>query len=187
MVLDFFIVLVVLEGSTIVDGELGDDDIINSISEGGKAVEDCDFVRHERRAGIVDWDNLQDMTVDGVTFSEGPIHLRVVMINIVIDEGGDNKVASRGVGNGEFVEGDSKRIIQYPSLTWVIPTYPLRGWMVLVSLQRLGRCGPGVIILVGLLVVICPGRVIVWPDSPYERVLFLLTGFVAIDRVKDWV
>jgi hypothetical protein len=31
------------------------------------------------------------------------------------------------------------------------------------------------------------GRIIFWPDSSCERVLFLLAGFVAIDGVKDWV
>jgi hypothetical protein len=160
VVLDFFIVLVALEGGINVNGELGDDDIINSIGKGGKAVKDCDFVGHERGAGVVNWDNLQDMMVDGVTFSEGPIHLRVVMIDVVIDKGGDNEVAGRGVGNGEFVEGDGKQIVQYPSLTWVIPTYPLRGWTVLVSLWRLGYWGPGVVVLGGFLIIVCPGRVI---------------------------
>jgi hypothetical protein len=82
------------------------------------------------------------------------------MMDVIVDKGGDDKVASRGVGNGEFVEGDGKQIVQYPSLTWVIPTHLLRGWTLLVSLWRLGHWGPGVIILVGFFIVICPGRII---------------------------
>jgi hypothetical protein len=108
MVLDFFIVLVASEGGTNVNGELRDDDIVNSIGEGGKVVEDCDFIGHERGAGVVDQDNLQDTIVDGVTFSEGSIHLRIVMIDVIIDERGNDEVASREVGDGEFVEGDGK-------------------------------------------------------------------------------
>jgi hypothetical protein len=111
MVLGFFIVLVASEGGTNVDGKLRDNNIINSISEGGKAVENCDFVGHKRGAGVVSRDNLQDTMVDGITFSKGPIHLRVVMMDVVIDEGGNDKVASRGVRNGEFVEGDGKQVI----------------------------------------------------------------------------
>ena len=160
VVLDFFIILVVSEGGTNMDGELRDNDIVNGIGEGDEAVKDCDFVGYERGAGVVDWDNLQDTMVDGVTFSKGPIHLRVVMMDVVIDEGGNNEVASRGVRNGEFVEEDGEQVIQYPSLTWVIPTHPLRGWMVLVSLWRLGRWGPGVVVLVGFLVIVCPDRVV---------------------------
>jgi hypothetical protein len=127
VVLDFFIILVVSEGGTNMDGELRDNDIVNGIGEGDKAVKDCDFVGHKRGAGVVNQDNLQDTMVDGVTFSEGPIHLKVIMMDIVINEGGDDKVTSRGVRDGEFVEGDGERVVQYPSLTWVIPTHPLRG------------------------------------------------------------
>jgi NAD/NADP transhydrogenase alpha subunit len=65
--------------------------------------------------------------VNGIAFSKGPIHLRIVIVDIIVDKGGDNEVASRGVRNGEFVEEDGKQIIQYLSLTWVIPAYPLRG------------------------------------------------------------
>jgi hypothetical protein len=54
MVLNFFIILVASDGSTNVDGELGDDDVVNGIGKGGKVVEDCDFVGHERGAGVVD-------------------------------------------------------------------------------------------------------------------------------------
>jgi hypothetical protein len=98
--------------------------------------------------------------VDGVAFSKGPIHLRVVIMDVVIDEGGDDEVASRGVRNGEFVEGDGEWIVQYLSLTWVISTHPLRGWMVLVSLWRLGCWGPGVVVLAGFLIIVCPGRIV---------------------------
>ena len=68
MILDFFIILVASEGGTNVDRELRDDDIVNSVGEGSKAVKDCDFVGHERGAGIVNRDNLQDAMVDGVAF-----------------------------------------------------------------------------------------------------------------------
>jgi hypothetical protein len=122
MILDFFIILVASEGNTNVDGELRDDNIVNSIGEGGKMVEDCDFVGHERGAGVVDWDNLQDTMVDGIALSKGPIHLRVVMLNAIINVGGGDEVASRGVRNGESVEGDGERVVQYPSLFQVIPT-----------------------------------------------------------------
>ena len=53
MVLNFFIILVVLNGGTNVDGKLKDNNIVNSIGKGGKAVEDCNFVGHERWAGVV--------------------------------------------------------------------------------------------------------------------------------------
>jgi hypothetical protein len=59
--------------------------------------------------------------------------------------------------------------------------------MLLVSLQRLGCWGPGVIILVGFLVIISPGRIVFCPDGSCERVLFLLIGFVAIYGVEDCV
>ena len=65
--------------------------------------------------------------VDGLTFSEHHIYFRVVMIDVIVDKGGNNKVANRGVRDGDLVEGDGKWIIQYPSLTWMIPTHPLRG------------------------------------------------------------
>jgi hypothetical protein len=43
--------------------------------------------------GIVDWDDLQDAMVNGVTFSEDHIYFGVVRINVIINEGGDDKVA----------------------------------------------------------------------------------------------
>jgi hypothetical protein len=48
VVLNFFIILVASDGGTNVDGKLGDDNIINGISERGKVVKNCDFVGHER-------------------------------------------------------------------------------------------------------------------------------------------
>jgi hypothetical protein len=138
MVLNFFIILVASDGSAHMDRELGDNNVVNGISKGGKVVEDCNFVGHKRGAGIVSWDNLQDMMVNRVAFSKCHIHFGIVMMDVIVDEGGDNKVASGGVGDGDLAEGDGKWIIQYLSLTWVIPTHLLKGWMLLVSLWRLG-------------------------------------------------
>jgi hypothetical protein len=56
--------------------------------------------------------------------------------------------------------------------------------MLLVSLQRLSRRVP-VVVRFGLLIIVSPGRIVFQPDGSCERVLFLLTGFVAIDRVED--
>jgi hypothetical protein len=58
--------------------------------------------------------------------------------------------------------------------------------MLLVFLQRLS-CWVPFVIRFGLLIIIGPGRIVFWPDGSCERVLFLLTGFVAIDRVEDRV
>jgi hypothetical protein len=65
----------------------------------------------ERGAGVVDWDDLQNAMVNGVTFSEGHIYFKVVRMNVIINEGGDNEVASGWVRDEELVVGGSKWIV----------------------------------------------------------------------------
>ena len=160
MVAGFFKILVALDGGANVEGELGADDMVNGISEGGEAVKEDDLVVLERGAGVVNRDDLQDAMVNGVTFSKGCIHFRVVGMNVIIYEGGNNEIAGRWIRNREPVVRDGERIIQYPSLTWMVLAHPLGGWMLLVSLWRLGHWVPGVIFRFGLLVIISPGRIV---------------------------
>jgi hypothetical protein len=49
--------------------------------------------------------------VDRITFSEGHIHFRVVRVNVVIEEGGNNKIASGWIRNREPVVRGGERII----------------------------------------------------------------------------
>jgi hypothetical protein len=93
MVAGFFKVLVVSNGSADMEGELRTDDMINGISKGGEAVKDDDLMVLERGAGVIDWDDLQDMIVDRVTFSKGCVYFGVVRVNVIIEEGGNNKIA----------------------------------------------------------------------------------------------
>jgi hypothetical protein len=160
MVAGFFKVLVVLNGGTNVEGELGIDNMVNSISKGGEVVKEDNLVMFERGAGVINRDNLQDMIVNGVTFSEGRVHFGVVRINIIIEEGGNDKIAGGQIRNGELIVGSSEWIIQYPPLTWVVSIHPLEGRMLLVFLWRLGCWVPGIIIGFGLLVVVGPGRIV---------------------------
>jgi hypothetical protein len=111
MILGFFKALVVSDGSADVEGELGVNNMVDSISKGGKAVKEDNFIMFERRAGIVDWDDLQNMMVDGVAFFKGYIHIRVVRVNVIIYKGGNNEVASRGVRDRDLVEVGGKQII----------------------------------------------------------------------------
>jgi hypothetical protein len=160
MVAGFFKILVLSNSGTDVEGKQGTDDMINGISKGGKAVKEDDLVVFERGAGVINRDNLQDTMVNGITFSKGRVHFGVVRMNIIIEEGGDDKIASRQIRNGEPIVDDSKQIVQYLSLTWMVSAHPLGGWMLLVSLWRLGHWAPGVIVRFGLLIVIGPGRIV---------------------------
>jgi hypothetical protein len=103
MVVGFFKVLVASNGGTDVEGELRTDNMINGISKGGEVVKEDDLVVLERGAGVINRDNLQDMMVNGVTFSKGHIHFGVVRVNIIVEEGGDDKIASGWIWNGEPV------------------------------------------------------------------------------------
>jgi hypothetical protein len=101
MVAGFFKVLAVSNDGTDVEGELRTDDMINGISKGGKVVKEDNLVVLERGAGVINRDDLQDMMVNGVTFSKGHIHFGVVRVNIIVEEGGNDKIASRWIGNGK--------------------------------------------------------------------------------------
>ena len=160
VVAGFFKILVALDGGTNVEGELGADDMVNGISKGGEAVKEDNLVVLERRAGVVNGDDLQDAMVNGVTFSKGCIHFGVVGMNVIIYEGGDNEIAGRWIRNREPVVRDGERIVQYPSLTRMVPAHPLGGWMLLVSLWRLSHWVPGIVVRFGLLVIVGPGRII---------------------------
>ena len=160
VVAGFFKILVVLDGSANVEGELGADNMVNGISEGGKAVKEDNLVVLERGAGVVNGDDLQDAMVNGVTFSKGCIHFGVVGMNVIIYEGGNDEIAGRWIRNREPVVRDGERIVQYPSLTQMVPAHPLGGWMLLVSLWRLGHWVPGVVVRFGLLIIVGPGRII---------------------------
>jgi hypothetical protein len=103
MVVGFFKILVASNGGTDMEGELGVDDMVNSISKGGKAVKDDDLVILERGASIISRDDLQDTMVYRITFSEGRIYFGVVRVNVVVEEGGNNKIASGQIRNGESV------------------------------------------------------------------------------------
>jgi hypothetical protein len=111
MVAGFFKILVASNGGTNVKGELGVDDMVNGISKGGEAVKDDNLVIFERGASIISRDDLQGTMVDRVTFSEGCIHFRVVRVNVIIEEGGDDKIASGWIWNGEPVVRGSERVI----------------------------------------------------------------------------
>jgi hypothetical protein len=84
VVAGFFKILVVLDGGANVEGELGADNMVNGISEGGKVVKKDNLVVFKRGAGVINRDNLQDMMVNGVTFSKGHVHFRVVRMDVVI-------------------------------------------------------------------------------------------------------
>jgi hypothetical protein len=58
MVVGFFKVLVALNSSANVEGELGTDDMINGISKGGKVVKEDNLMVLERGAGVINWDDL---------------------------------------------------------------------------------------------------------------------------------
>ena len=103
MVVGFFKILVASNSGTDVEGKLGVDDMVNGISKRGKAVEDDDLMILERGAGVISRDDLQDAMVNRVTFSEGCIHFGVVRVNVIIEEGGDDKIASRWIWNGKPV------------------------------------------------------------------------------------
>jgi hypothetical protein len=49
--------------------------------------------------------------VNRITFSEGCIHFRVVRVDVIIEEGGDNKIAGRQIGNGEPVVRGGEQVI----------------------------------------------------------------------------
>ena len=103
MVLGFFEILVASDGGANVEGELGTDNMINGISKGGEAVKDDNLVIFERGAGVISRDDLQDVMVDRITFPEGRVHFGVVRVNVIIEKGGDNKIASGWIRNGEPV------------------------------------------------------------------------------------
>ena len=160
VVAGFFKILVALDGSANVEGELGADNMVNGISEGDEVVKEDNLVVLERGAGVVNRDDLQDVMVNGVTFSKGCIHFRVVGMNVIIYEGGIDEIAGRWIRNREPVVRDGEQIVQYPSLTQMVPTHPLGGWMLLVSLWRLGHWVPGVVVRFGLLIIVGPGRIV---------------------------
>ena len=82
------------------EGELGTDNMVNGIS---KVVKEDDLIVFKRGAGIINWDDLQDAMVNGIIFSKGCVYFRVVRMNVVIEEGGDNKIAGRQIRNGKPV------------------------------------------------------------------------------------
>jgi hypothetical protein len=71
----FFEILVVSDGSTNVKGKLGADDMVNGISKGVKVVKEDNLMMFERGAGVIDWDNLQDAIMNRVIFFKGHILL----------------------------------------------------------------------------------------------------------------
>jgi hypothetical protein len=97
MVAGFFEILVASNGGTDIKGELGVDNMINGISKGGEAVKDDDLMVFERGATVISRNNLQGAMMNRITFSEGRIHFGVVRMNVVIEEGGDNKIAGRQI------------------------------------------------------------------------------------------
>jgi hypothetical protein len=111
VVAGFFEVFVASNGGADVEGELGVNDMVNGISKGGKAVKDNNLMVLERGAGVIGRDDLQDVMVDRITFSKGRVHFGVVRVDVIIEEGGDNKVASRRVQNGEPVVRGGERVI----------------------------------------------------------------------------
>jgi hypothetical protein len=111
MVAGFFKILVASNGGTDVKGELRVDDMVNGISKGGKAVKDDDLMVLEREAGVISRDDLQDMMVNRVTFSKGHVHFGVVRVNVIIEEGGNNKIAGGQIWNGEPVVRGGKWVI----------------------------------------------------------------------------
>jgi hypothetical protein len=102
VVAGFFKVLVASNSGADVEGELGVDDMVDGISKGGKAVND-NLMVFERGAGVISRDDLQDAMVHRITFSEGRIHFGVVRVNVIIEEGGDDKISSGRIRNGEPV------------------------------------------------------------------------------------
>jgi hypothetical protein len=111
MVAGFFKILVASDSGANVEGELGVDDMVNGISKRGEAVKDDDLMILERGAGVISRDDLQDAMVDWITFSGGGVHFRVVRVNAIIEEGGDDKIASGWIQNGEPVVRGSKWVI----------------------------------------------------------------------------
>jgi hypothetical protein len=111
MVVGFFKILVALNGSADVEGELGIDDMVNGISKGGEAVKDDNLMIFERGATVINRDDLQDVMVNGVTFSKGCIHFGVVRMNIIVEEGGNDKIAGGWVQNGEPVARGGEWVI----------------------------------------------------------------------------
>jgi hypothetical protein len=93
VVAGFFEILVASNSSADVEGELGVDDMVNGISKGGKAVKNDDLVVLERGTSVISRDDLQDVMVYRVTFSEGCVYFRVIRVNVIIEEMGDDKIA----------------------------------------------------------------------------------------------
>ena len=58
VVVGFFKILVLSNGGTDVEGELGVDNIINGISKGGEAVKEDNLMVFKRGAGVINWDDL---------------------------------------------------------------------------------------------------------------------------------
>jgi hypothetical protein len=111
MVTGFFKILVALNSSTNMEGELGVDNMVNGISKGGEVVKDDDLMVLERGAGIISRDNLQDMMVNRITFSKGRIYFGVVRVDVIIEEGGDDKIAGGWIGNGEPVVRHGEQVV----------------------------------------------------------------------------
>jgi hypothetical protein len=103
VVAGFFEILVASNGGADVEGELGVDDMINGVSKGGEVVKDDNLMVFERGATVISRNDLQGTMMNRITFSEGCIHFGVVRVNVVIEEMGDNKIASGWVWNGEPV------------------------------------------------------------------------------------
>jgi hypothetical protein len=111
MVAGFFKILVASNSGADVEGELGVDDMVNGISKGGKVVKDDNLMVFERGAGVISRDDLQDMIVNRITFSEGCVHFGVVGVDVEIEEGGNDKIASGQVQNGEPVVRGGKWVV----------------------------------------------------------------------------
>jgi hypothetical protein len=103
MVTGFFKILVVSNGGADMEGKLGVDNMVNGISKGGEAVKDDNLMVLERGAGVISRDDLQDAMVNRITFSEGCVYFGVVRVNVIIEERGDDKIASGWIRNGKPV------------------------------------------------------------------------------------
>jgi hypothetical protein len=111
VVVGFFKILVASNSGTDVEGELGVDDMVNGISKGGEVVKDDNLMVLERGAGIISRDDLQDTMVNRVTFSKGCIYFGVVRADVIIEEGGNNKIAGRWIRNGEPIVRGGEQVI----------------------------------------------------------------------------
>jgi hypothetical protein len=111
VVVGFFKILVASNGGTDVEGELGVDNMVKGISKGGEAVKDDDLMVLERRAGVISRNDLQGAMVNRISFSKGRVHFGVVRVNVIIEEGGDDKIAHGQIWNGKPVVRGGEQVI----------------------------------------------------------------------------